>query len=380
MISKGKKTEEFNLNGLYARRRTRRIQVGNVPIGSNAPVSIQSMTNTDTRNAEATLGQIEELAKAGCELIRVAVPDRAAVDTLPEILRRSSLPVIADIHFQPQLALAALECGVHCIRINPGTINDHKALRQIARTAAELETPVRIGVNSGSVEKYLTEKHGGPTAEALVESALRHCEFFESNRCSAIKVSLKSSNTSTTAAAYRLFSRQTSYPLHLGVTEAGTMESGTVKSAVAIGTLLMEGIGDTIRVSLSAPPIEEIRTGIRILEACGLRQARPEIISCPTCGRTEIDLLSLVKQVETEIEMLKGRGYRLNLDKVAVMGCTVNGPGEAREADLGIAGGKGRGVLFKKGHTVATIPEEELLETLLKEINKHAVPCQERHP
>ncbi|MFW5996375.1 MAG: flavodoxin-dependent (E)-4-hydroxy-3-methylbut-2-enyl-diphosphate synthase, partial [Lentisphaeria bacterium] len=338
----------------FDRHRTRQIKVGDVCIGGDAPITIQSMTTTDTRAPDTTLEQIEELAQAGCQLIRVAVPDQTAVEALSRILRDSPLPVIADVHFQSKLALAALEVGVHCLRINPGTINDPRQLRQIARTAGELGTPIRIGVNSGSIENHLLDKYGGPVAGALVESALHHCEFFEANHCSNLKVSLKSSNTPITVAAYRKFAAQSSYPLHLGVTEAGTLASGTVKSAVAIGTLLMEGIGDTFRVSLSAPPIEEIHIGRRILEACGLRQARPEIISCPTCGRTEIDLLAMVKRVESEVEKLKRRGYRINLNKIAVMGCIVNGPGEAREADLGIAGGRGRGVLFRKGQTVAT--------------------------
>jgi len=353
------------------KRTTRQIVVGSVAIGGGAEVSIQSMTNTDTRDARSTIEQIRQLADAGCELVRLAVPDQTAAETLPEIINSSSLPVIADVHFKAELAKQAINAGIHCLRINPGTISTRQALADIARLTAERDIPVRIGINAGSIEEDIRTKYGGTPPEALVESALRHCDLFERNDCSQIKVSLKSSSTKVTVAACRSFAYKTDYPIHLGVTEAGTVETGTVKSAVAIGTLLMGGIGDTTRVSLSAPPVQEIIVARRILEACGLREAHPEIISCPTCGRTEIDLLPLVNQVETEIQRLKSRGYHINLRKIAIMGCIVNGPGEAREADIGIAGGRGRGVLFKKGQTVATLPEEQLVTALLKEIHLH---------
>ncbi len=359
------------------RRPTRGFKLGHVPIGAGAPISIQSMTNTDTRDVDATLGQIKELASVGCDIVRVAVPDQAAVAALPGILAGSRLPVVADIHFDYRLAIASLQAGVHCLRINPGTIGKPAHLALIAECAVAHGVPLRIGINSGSLEDDLLERHGGPTPEALVESAMRHCTFFEEHGCHNLKVSLKTSRVTTTVAACRMFAAQTDYPLHLGVTEAGTFLAGSIKSAVALGTLLLEGIGDTLRVSLTAPPAEEVRIACQILEATGHRQARPEIVSCPTCGRTEIEIFPMAEAVEKEVRRLKAEGYVINLDKIAVMGCIVNGPGEARDADLGIAGGKGKGALFKHGKVIASLPEKELLEALLKEIRAAATkpPC-----
>jgi (E)-4-hydroxy-3-methylbut-2-enyl-diphosphate synthase len=300
------------------------------------------------------------------------VPDAEAAAALPQIIVGSPIPVIADIHFDHNLALTAIDAGIHCIRINPGTIGNRSHLAAIARRAAAAGIPLRVGVNSGSLEREILDKHGGPTPEAMVESALRHCEFFEDLGCSQLKVSLKTSTVTSTVAAYRLFASATDYPLHVGVTEAGTVASGTIKSAVAIGGLLLEGIGDTIRVSLTAPPRDEIPVARKILEAAGLRAARPEIISCPTCGRTEIDLVPLVEAVEDEIERLKVAGKTINLDRIAVMGCVVNGPGEARHADIGIAGGRHNGVFFRDGKVIRKLAEEELLPALLAEIRAHA--------
>ena len=332
------------------------------------------MTNTDTRDATATLTQIRELAEAGCDIVRVAVPDEAAVEALAGILAESPIPVIGDIHFDHRLALAAIAVGVHGIRINPGNIGSPQRVAKIARAAAAAGTVVRVGVNAGSLAPAGRRKHGGATPAALVESAIRHCTLMEDAGCSSLKVSLKASEVAVTVAACRRFAAETDYPLHLGVTEAGTLLAGTVKSAVGIGALLLDGIGDTIRVSLTAPPVEEVRVGIRILEATGHRKASPEIISCPTCGRTGIELMPIVQAVEDEIARIKGQGRRISLEKVAIMGCVVNGPGEAREADVGIAGGDDSGALFKHGRVVARLPEAELLPALLDEIRRHTEP------
>lgn len=360
--------------GYIKRHETRRFFVGDVPIGGVAPVSIQSMTNTDSRNAELTLAQIKDLARCGCDIIRIAVPDTKAAIQLPRIMEESPLPVIADIHFDYRLALAAIEAGIHCVRINPGTISSRQNLEKIALAAAEHKTPVRIGVNSGSLEDDILARYGEASPEAMTASAINHCRFFENLGCHNIKVSLKTSRVTTTVASYRLFASQTDYPLHIGVTEAGTARTGTVKSAVGIGTLLLEGIGDTLRVSLTGPPREEVIVARQILEAAGLRTAHPDIVSCPTCGRTEIEVLPIVSAVENELEHLKSTGHDIKLGKIAVMGCVVNGPGEARDADLGIAGGKGKGVLFKHGSVVKTLKDNELLPALLHEIRAHAVP------
>ena len=350
------------------RRLTRSFSIGNVAVGGSAPVSVQSMVNTDTSDVEATTRQIGELARCGCDLIRIAVPDQPAVKALPQILGNSPLPVIADIHFDYRLALHAIEAGVHGIRINPGTIGATSRVLEVASAASANGVPIRVGVNAGSLESGLHEHGRRGLPEALAESALRHCELLERAGCHKLKVSLKASDVPATVAAYRIFAEKTDYPLHLGVTEAGALERGTIKSAVAIGCLLLEGIGDTLRVSLTAPPAEEVRVAIRILQAVGLREARPDVVSCPTCGRTKIELLPIVEAVEDEIRRIEADGGRIGLRKIAIMGCEVNGPGEARGADVGIAGGKGRGVLFKRGTVVKTLSEDKLLDALLKEL------------
>ncbi len=356
-------------------RNTRAFNLGGVRIGGGAPVTVQSMTNTDTRDAAATLAQIRELAAAGCDIVRVAVPDEAAASAVKAIVAGSPIPVIADIHFDYRLAVAAMESGAHGIRINPGNIGEAWKLKEVVRVAVERGVPVRVGVNGGSLEKERLARFGGATPEALVESALLSCARVEEAGCSAIKVSLKSSSVPDTVRAYRLFAARTDYPLHIGVTEAGTLLGGTVKSAAGIGALLLDGIGETLRVSLTAPPVDEVNIGIRILEAVGLREAHPEIISCPTCGRTQIALLPIVAAVENEIARLKKEGLEIRLRKVAIMGCVVNGPGEARDADIGIAGGNGSGVLFRQGKVVQSLSEAELLPAILAEIRAAAVPA-----
>lgn len=355
-----------------ARRNTRRLMVGTVPVGGGAPVSLQSMTNSDTRNVAATMRQIAELAAAGCEIIRVAVPDTRAIAALRTIVARSPIPVIADIHFDYRLALSAIDAGAAGIRVNPGNLGGVAKARAVAKAAAAAGTVVRIGVNGGSLEPALRRQYGGATPAALVASALQACELFEACGCHQLKVSIKSSSVPSTVAACREFAACTDYPLHLGVTEAGSLYAGTIKSAAGIGCLLLEGIGDTLRVSLTARPVEEILAGIRILEAVGLRHAHPEVIACPTCGRTEIDLIGLVSAVEGEIARLKAQGRIIRLDKVAIMGCVVNGPGEAREADVGIAGGRQKGVLFRRGKIVRTLSEAELLPALIAELQAAA--------
>ncbi|MBN2449072.1 MAG: flavodoxin-dependent (E)-4-hydroxy-3-methylbut-2-enyl-diphosphate synthase [Lentisphaeria bacterium] len=352
-------------------RQTRRITVGSVPIGDGAPVSIQSMTNTDSADPEATLAQIRSLAALGCQIVRVTLPHRRAVGAFRRVCAESPIPVIADIHFQARLAVAAIEAGADGIRINPGNIGGPKALRQVAEAARTAGVPIRVGVNSGSLEEDLLRKHGHPTAQALCESALRHCRGLEDLGFQAIKVSIKASDVATTVQANRLFAAATDYPLHLGVTEAGTPARGTVKSAVGIGALLLEGIGDTLRVSLTAPPEEEIRVALRILEAVGLRQAEPDIVSCPTCGRTTVDLIDLVNRVEDELLRIRRSGGRIALRRIAIMGCVVNGPGEAREADLGIACDHTGGVLFRHGSVVRRLAREALLTGLLDEIRRN---------
>jgi (E)-4-hydroxy-3-methylbut-2-enyl-diphosphate synthase len=344
------------------RKKTRQISVGPVKIGGTAPISVQSMTKTDTRDVQATLAQINRLAAAGCEIVRVAVPDERAAEALPQLVRGSAIPVIADIHFHHRLALKAIEAGVGGLRINPGNIGGLQKLSAIVQRAREKEISIRIGVNSGSLEKDLRNKYGHPTPEALVESALRNIELFERLSFTAIKISIKSPDVRSTVEAYRLLSRKTSYPLHIGVTEAGTAFSGTIKSAVGLGILLAEGIGDTLRVSLTADPVEEVRVGFEILKALGLRQRGPEIISCPTCGRCQIDVAAIAHDIETRLAAEK-----LPL-KIAVMGCEVNGPGEAREADIGIAGSSSRGVLFKKGVIIKKCRSSELLKEFYREI------------
>ncbi|MDD3653068.1 MAG: flavodoxin-dependent (E)-4-hydroxy-3-methylbut-2-enyl-diphosphate synthase [Desulfotomaculaceae bacterium] len=344
------------------RRQTRPVYLGKLQIGGGAPVSIQSMTNTDTRDVAATISQINELADAGCEIIRVAVPDQEAVESLPAILKGISIPLISDIHFDYRLALGALRAGVHGLRINPGNIGGREQVAAVVSAAQDCGAPIRIGVNAGSLEKELLERHGGVSAAAMVESAMRHIDILEKLHFYDVKVSLKASNIPLMLEAYRLLAARVDYPFHIGVTEAGTRRSGTVKSAVGIGILLNEGIGDTIRVSLTGHPRHEIMVGYDILKALGIRQRGIELISCPTCGRTQIDLIKIAGQVEEKLQYLD------KPIKVAVMGCVVNGPGEAREADVGIAGGKGAGLIFRKGRVIRKVPEDKLVEELLKEV------------
>ena len=342
---------------------SRQIHVGPVAVGGGAPVSIQSMTNTPTHDVEATLGQIRALAAAGCDIVRVAVPDMAAAKAIGALKAGSPVPLVADIHFDYRLALEAAEQGIDKIRINPGNIGAPERVKAVADACRARGIPIRIGVNGGSLEKDLLAKHGGPTPEALVESALGHARLLELFDFHDICISLKSSNVPTTMRAYQLMAARYDYPLHLGVTEAGTPELGILKSAAGIGGLLALGVGDTFRVTLTADPVEEIYAARQILKAIGLRREGPELIACPTCGRTQIDLIPMARQVE---ELLKGVDKPIT---VAVMGCVVNGPGEASHADVGIAGGKGEGVLFKHGQIVGKVPEDQLVPELMKLID-----------
>ena len=350
------------------KKMTKPVSIGAMTIGGGAPVVVQSMTNTDTRDIGATLTQIHALAEAGCEIVRLAVLDDEAAAALKEIAANSPLPVIADIHFDYRLAIRAVEQGVHGLRLNPGNIGARWKVQEVVRAVKEKQIPIRIGVNAGSLEKELLEKYGGPTATGMIESALGHIRLLEEEGYNKIKVSLKASSVPLMIEAYRKISEVIDYPLHLGVTEAGTVRSGVVKSAIGIGTLLAEGIGDTIRVSLTGDPVREIPVALEILRVLGLKPRSVELISCPTCGRTQVDLASLAENVEARLAHLPALDKPL---KVAVMGCAVNGPGEAREADFGIAGGKGMGLLFRKGEIVARLPENELLPALLREIEEY---------
>ncbi len=343
---------------------TRQINVRNIKIGGGAPVSIQSMTNTPTEDVERTAAQIKQLQDAGCEIVRIAVPNMKAAQAIADIRKLTDMPLVADIHFDHRLALKAVENGIDKIRINPGNIGDEGKVREVADACREKGIPIRIGVNAGSLEKRLLEKYGGPTAEAMVESAFDHIALLENNGFYDICVSLKASSVPLTMAAYRLMSERSEYPLHLGVTEAGTEEMGVVKSAMGIGGLLCMGIGDTLRVSLSEDPVKEIAAAKRILTAAGLRRFGPEVISCPTCGRTKIDLFGLAKDVQKRLE-----GYTEPIT-VAVMGCVVNGPGEASHADVGIAGGDGVGAVFAGGKLLRTVPQEALADELMIEIHR----------
>jgi (E)-4-hydroxy-3-methylbut-2-enyl-diphosphate synthase len=347
---------------LAQRRRSRRLEIANVPVGGDAPVSVQSMTTTPTADIDATLQQIAELTAAGCEIVRVAVPSQDDADALPQIARKSQIPVIADIHFQPKYVFAAIEAGCAAIRVNPGNIKkfDDK-VREIAAAARDHGTPIRIGVNAGSLDPRLLAKYGSATPEAMVESALWECSLFEEHGFQDLKISVKHHDPVVMVHAYRQLAGQCDYPLHLGVTEAGPRTQGTIKSAVAFGALLAEGIGDTIRVSLSAPPVEEIAVGIGILESLGLRERGLEIVSCPACGRAQVDVYKLVEEVTAGLDELD-----VPL-RVAVMGCVVNGPGEAREADLGVASGNGKGQIFVRGKVIKTVPEHRIVETLIEE-------------
>lgn len=346
------------------RRKTKTVYVGNVPIGGNNPIVVQSMTKTDTANMKLTIRQIKSLEKAGCEIIRLAVPDMDAAKSLGKIKKSINIPVIADIHFNWRLALEAVNQGVDGLRINPGNIGARWKIQEVVKAAKDRGISIRIGVNAGSLEKDILKKYGHPEPDAMVESAERHIKILEDMNFSNIKVSLKASDVLKTVEAYRLFSQKYDYPLHVGVSEAGPPPYGIVKSSIGIGMLLSEGIGDTIRVSLTAKPEEEVRVAYAILRALGLRKRGVDIISCPTCGRCKIDLRALAKKVETKLREID------RPLKIAVMGCVVNGPGEAKEADVGVAGGMGRGIIFKKGKIIKQVEEQKLLDSLLSEIDK----------
>ncbi|HOJ12490.1 MAG TPA: flavodoxin-dependent (E)-4-hydroxy-3-methylbut-2-enyl-diphosphate synthase [Clostridiales bacterium] len=346
------------------RKKTKKVRAGDLFIGGDAPVTIQSMTNTDTRNISETIAQIQRLEDAGCDIIRVAVPDNEAAAAIKSIKKSIKIPLVADIHFDYRLALSSMENGADKIRLNPGNIGGEERVRQVVEMAKSRHIPIRIGVNSGSVEKSIIQKYGGITPEGMVESALNHVRILENCKFDDIVISIKVSNVPMTIAAYRLMSEKTDYPLHLGVTEAGTIFKGTVKSAIGIGCLLAEGIGDTIRVSLTGDPIEEVKMGHEILKALKLEENGVEIISCPTCGRCSINLADIANKVEKKLENCNKK------IKIAIMGCGVNGPGEAREADIGIAGGKREALLFKRGEIIRKIPEERIVDELLEEIRK----------
>lgn len=346
------------------RKITREVAVKGKVIGGSAPVTVQSMTNTDTRDIHSTVEQIKRLEASGCDIVRVAVPDNEAAEAIKAITKAIRIPLVADIHFDYRLAVASMENGAAKIRINPGNIGGTDRVKAVVQAAKEREIPIRIGVNSGSLEKHILEKYGGVTPEGMVESALKHAEILENFNFDRIVFSIKASSVPMTIAAYRLMSEKSHYPLHLGVTEAGTIQKGTIKSSVAIGCLLAEGIGDTIRVSLTGDPNEEVKAGIEILKSLALRKGGIEFVSCPTCGRCRINLIEIANLVEERLEHLDK-----NL-KVAVMGCAVNGPGEAREADIGIAGGDGEALLFKKGEIIRKIPQERIVEELMEEIEK----------
>ncbi|MDX3527400.1 flavodoxin-dependent (E)-4-hydroxy-3-methylbut-2-enyl-diphosphate synthase [Streptomyces sp. ID05-39B] len=358
---------EVPVRPIAARRVARQIQVGPVAVGGGAPVSVQSMTTTRTSDIGATLQQIAELTASGCQIVRVACPTQDDADALATIARKSQIPVIADIHFQPKYVFAAIEAGCAAVRVNPGNIKqfDDK-VKEIAKAAKEHGTPIRIGVNAGSLDLRLLHKYGKATPEALVESALWEASLFEEHGFGDIKISVKHNDPVVMVEAYRQLAARSDYPLHLGVTEAGPAFQGTIKSAVAFGALLSQGIGDTIRVSLSAPPVEEVKVGIQILESLNLRQRGLEIVSCPSCGRAQVDVYKLADEVTAGLE-----GMEVPL-RVAVMGCVVNGPGEAREADLGVASGNGKGQIFVKGEVVKTVPESKIVETLIEEAMKLA--------
>jgi len=343
------------------KKKKRALFLGGVKIGGDAPVSVQSMTATDTRDVSSTVKQIRLLEKAGCEIVRVAVPDMKAAKNLSSIRKAISIPLVADIHFDYRLALEAVKQGVDGLRINPGNIGSKEKVKMVITAAKERKLPIRIGVNAGSLEKRLLKKYKRPTPLAMVESAMGHIKILERLKFFDIKISLKSSNLLDTIEAYRLIHRKVNYPLHLGITAAGPPFSGTIKSSIGLGILLADGIGDTIRVSLTGSPLEEVRVGYEILKSLELRRRGPEIISCPTCGRCEINIIKMVQEIEKELSTLPH-----NL-KIAVMGCIVNGPGEAREADVGIAGGRGVGILFKKGKVIKKLKEKDLTRALLKE-------------
>lgn len=349
---------------MIARRKTHAIKVGNVTIGGSALISVQSMTKTDTRDVKATVEQIHDLEEAGCEIIRVAVPDMAAAEAVKEIKKEVNIPLVADIHFDYRLALKCAENGVDKLRINPGNIGSEDKVKLVVNAAKDYVIPIRIGINAGSLHKYFYSKFGGITPEALVESAMEHVRILEKLDFYDTLISVKDSNVTRMIEAYKLLAKRVNYPLHLGVTHAGTPFAGTVANSIGIGALLSEGIGDTIRVSLAGDPREEVKAGFEILKSLELRERGPHYIVCPTCGRTEINLIKLANEVEDATANIKEPIH------IAIMGCTVNGPGEAREADVGVAGGKGIGAIFRKGKVVRTVPEKEILPALLEEINK----------
>ena len=348
---------------MFERKKTRQIHIGSVAIGGGAPISVQSMTNTKTTDTEATVQQIKALTAAGCDIVRLAVPDMAAAENLGNIIKEVKVPLVADIHFDYKLALEAIRQGISGLRLNPGNIGGEEKVRAVVQEAKAHGIPIRIGVNAGSLDKKMLEKHGGVTPEGLVESALQHVRILEQQGFYDMKISLKAHDVPMTLAAYRLMSEKVDYPLHLGITEAGTPNTGIIKSAVGIGSLLAEGIGDTFRISLTGDPVVEVKVANEILKALGLKEYGPTLVACPTCGRTSIDLPAIAAQVEKKLE-----GITEPIE-VAVMGCVVNGPGEARGADVGIAGGKGEGLVFRKGEIVRKVPESELVTELFKEID-----------
>ena len=346
------------------RRKTRQIAVGSVKIGSDHPVSIQSMTNTDTSDIKATINQIKALEKAGCEIVRVAVPNTEAAEAVAKIKKAVTIPIIADIHFDYRLALKVIDKEIDGLRLNPGNIGGRERIKAVVTAAKERKIPIRIGINAGSLEKDILEKHGHPTSEAMIESALRHIRILEDLGFREIKISLKASDVWKTIDAYRLLAKKVDYPFHIGITEAGTIFSGTVKSAVGLGVLLAEGIGDTLRVSLTGDPVEEVRVGWEILKAMKLRERGVNIISCPTCGRIKLDIIALANEIEKRLSHIT---RPIN---IAVMGCVVNGPGEAIESDIGIAGGDGAGMLYIKGKPVKKVKEKEIVDVIVREVEK----------
>ncbi|WP_028130158.1 flavodoxin-dependent (E)-4-hydroxy-3-methylbut-2-enyl-diphosphate synthase [Selenomonas sp. AE3005] len=348
---------------MFERKQTRQIHIGKVAIGGGAPISVQSMCNTKTTDTVATVAQIKALQNAGCDIVRVAVPDMEAAKNLGNIIKEISIPLVADIHFDYKLALEAIEQGISALRLNPGNIGGEEKVRAVVKAAKEAHIPIRIGVNAGSLDKKILAKYGAVTPEALVESAMQHVKILEDLDFHDLKISLKAHDVPLTLAAYRLMSKTVDYPLHLGITEAGTVNTGIIKSAVGIGALLSEGIGDTFRISLTGDPVVEVKVANEILKSLGLKEYGPTLVACPTCGRTSIDLPAIAEQVEKKLA-----GIKDPID-VAVMGCVVNGPGEARGADVGIAGGNGEGLIFRKGEIIRKVPEDKLVEELFKEID-----------
>ena len=348
---------------MFERKNTRQIHIGNVAIGGGAPISVQSMCNTKTTDTKATVAQIKALQNAGCDIVRVAVPDMEAAQNLGNIIKEINIPLVADIHFDYKLALEAIKQGISALRLNPGNIGGEEKVRAVVKATKEAHIPIRIGVNAGSLDKKILAKYGEVTPEALVESAMQHVKILEDLDFHDLKISLKAHDVPLTLAAYRLMSKTVDYPLHLGITEAGTVNTGIIKSAVGIGALLAEGIGDTFRISLTGDPVVEVKVANEILKSLGLKEYGPTLVACPTCGRTSIDLPAIAEQVEKKLE-----GIKDPID-VAVMGCVVNGPGEARGADVGIAGGNGEGLIFRKGEIIRKVPEENLVEELFKEID-----------